>query len=86
MRAAVLHSKVSHFSDELVKYSCPSRRVWRSTGTAAPIRSHGTRWCEWSGSHHYGFTPGEVPSIMICALGTHWIGSRLGPRVGLENS
>jgi len=26
MPAAVLLSKVSHFSDELVKYSCPHRR------------------------------------------------------------
>jgi hypothetical protein len=26
MRAAVLYSKVSHFSDELVKYSCSHRR------------------------------------------------------------
>lgn len=26
MRAAVLYGKVSHFSDELVKYNCPHRR------------------------------------------------------------
>jgi hypothetical protein len=33
---------------------------------------------EWSVSHNGHFTPGEI------ALGTHWIGGWVGPKVGLN--
>jgi hypothetical protein len=34
---------------------------------------------EWSASRPCCFTPGER------ALGTHWIGGWVGPRIGLDN-
>ena len=75
MRAAVLYSKVSHFSDEVVKYNCSHRRREGTCGvvqvTAAPILCHGTRWCEWSGSRRDGSTPGEIPLIMMDKTPTH---------------
>ena len=68
MRTAVLYSRVSHFSDELVSTVVPIDAMKARGGvqvTAAPILDLGTRWCEWSGSRRDGFTPGEIPSIPI---------------------
>jgi hypothetical protein len=46
MRAAVLCNKVSNFSDELVKYSCPCRSRESARGGEQVKRHLGTGWCE----------------------------------------
>jgi hypothetical protein len=49
---------------------------WRHVGElrySSTFLDLGTRWGEWSASRPYRFTPG-----------THWIGSRAGPRTGLD--
>ena len=65
MRAAVLYNKVSNFSDGLVKYNCPYRRREGTRGGEQVKRHLGTGWCGWLGSHHYDFSPGEIPSMPI---------------------
>jgi hypothetical protein len=65
MRSALLYSKVSHFSDRLVKYKCPFRCRERPRGGEQVERHHGTGWCDWSGSRRDGFIPGEVPLVPI---------------------
>ena len=44
VRAAVLHSKVSNFSDELVKYSRPHRR---RDGACGGVQYSGTHPIPW---------------------------------------
>jgi hypothetical protein len=48
---------------------------WRYSSTNLSL---GTRRSEWSASHPGRFTSGER------APGAHWIGGRVGPRVGLD--
>jgi hypothetical protein len=54
------------------------KRYWESEGTAPRILSSAIDGDEWSVSRPGRFTPRER------APGTHWIGGRVGPRVGLD--
>jgi hypothetical protein len=52
--------------------------VWGNGGIAPPFLTSALYGCEWSSSHTCPFTSRkEVP-------GTHWIGSWMGPRTGVD--
>jgi hypothetical protein len=62
----------------LFNYALCHEDVWRSRGIAAPFLTSALVGGEWSASRPGRFTPCEI------ALGTHWIGGLVGPKVGLD--
>jgi hypothetical protein len=54
-------------------------KTWDSGGIAPPFLTSALDGGEWLASRPGSFTPGER------APGTHWIGSWVGPRAGLDD-